>query len=153
VLDADGSGSPVAMRDVRAGDVLVGEGGRPSTVRCVVLTACAGGQAVLTRLANGLELTEWHPIREPSGRWRFPMMVGERVLRRTPYVYNLVLEPGHPTVVVGGVPCAALGHGLTADVVAHPYWGTRAVIDDLMSKEGWEAGRVVIPATAAVASH
>jgi len=153
VVHADGSASPVAMRHVRAGDVLAGEGGRLSTVRCVVLSACAGGQAVLTRLPNGLELTEWHPIREPNGRWRFPLMLGERVLRRTPYVYNLVLQPGHPTVLVGGVACAALGHGLTAAVVAHPYWGTRAVLDDLMSKEGWEAGRVVLSATAAAAHH
>jgi len=106
-----------------------------------------GGRAMLTRLPNGLEITEWHPVREAAtGRWRFPLMLGERVVRRTPYVYNLVLTEGHTTVLVEGLPCAALGHGLDAPVVAHPYWGTHAVIDDLRATEGWAEGRVVLAA-------
>ena len=72
-------------------------------------------------------------------------MLGERVVVATPYVYNFVLEPSHPTIVVDGVACAALGHGLTDDVVAHPYWGTDAVLADLATKPGWAAGRVVLP--------
>lgn len=133
---------------VRAGDLIVGEGGRVATVVCVVKSECLGGRAQLTRLANGLELTEWHPVRDVStGRWRFPNMLGERILRSsTPYVYNFVLSPGHPTIVVNGVPCAALGHGLEQPVVAHQYWGTQAVIDDLKQRPGWEEGCVVLPA-------
>ena len=104
---------------------------------------------MLTRLPNGLELTEWHPVRDRSGRWRFPHMLGERVVVSASHVYNFVLEQGHPTVLVGGVPCAALGHGLKDPIVAHPYWGTRAVIDDMMSQPGWAEGRVVLSPTAA----
>ena len=137
------------VAEVRAGDILVGEGGRRAAVRCVVLTPCPGGRALLTRLPNGTELTEWHPVRDPTGRWRFPHMLGERVLVRASHVHNFVLAPGHPTVLVGGVPCAALGHGLDAPTVAHPYWGTSAVITDLMSKPGWESGRVILEATTA----
>jgi len=140
---------PLKVSAVRAGDVLVGEGGRLATVVCVVMTECVGGKALLTRLPNGLELTEWHPMRDRSGRWRFPHMLGERVVVSASHVYNFVLEPGHPTVLVGGVPCAALGHGLTDPIVAHPYWGTRAVIDDMMSQPGWAEGRVVLSPTAA----
>ena len=146
---APGEGAPRAVRvsAVRAGDALVGEGGRVATVVCVVMTECAGGRAQLTRLPNGTEITEWHPIRDAStGKWRFPNMLGTRILRTTPFVYNFVLSEGHPTILVDGVPCAALGHGLEAPVVAHPYWGTRAVIDDLMQRDGWAAGRVVLPA-------
>jgi hypothetical protein len=143
----DGTRRSVKVSEVHQGDVLVGEGGRLAAVRCVVTTECPGGRAQLTRLPNGTEITEWHPIREPSGRWRFPNMLGALVIRSTPFVYNFVLAPGHPTIVVDGLPCAALGHGLDAPVVAHPYWGTEAVIADLMSRPGWEAGRVVIPAT------
>ena len=104
---------------------------------------------MLTRLPNGLEMTEWHPIRDPSGRWRFPVMLGERIVTTTPFVYNFVLSAGHPTILVDGLPCAALGHGLEAPIVAHPYWGTQAVIEDMMSHEGWAAGRVVLRASAA----
>ena len=76
-------------------------------------------------------------------------MVGSTLIRTTPYVYNFVLSPGHPTILVDGIPCAALGHGLDLPVVAHPYWGTRNVIDDLMTRPGWEEGRVVLGARAA----
>ena len=143
---------PVKVSAVRAGDVLVGEGGRLATVVCVVMTECVGGKAMLTRLPNGLELTEWHPVRDRSGRWRFPHILGERTMRSTPYVYNFVLSPGHPTILVNGVPCAALGHGLEEPVVAHPYWGTRAVINDLMQRPGWQSGRVILPAVQSTAS-
>mmetsp|Transcript_20743 Transcript_20743/g.52888 ORF Transcript_20743/g.52888 Transcript_20743/m.52888 type:complete len:634 (+) Transcript_20743:353-2254(+) len=143
----DGSSRTAAVGEVCAGDRLVGEGGLTSRVVCVVMTACAGGRAMLTRLPNGTELTEWHPVRDGRGTWRFPIMLGERVVVSASHVYNFVLEPGHATLVVGGVPCAALGHGLQGAVVAHPYWGTHAVIDDLMSKDGWREGRVVLDAS------
>ena len=145
---AGGGTRAVPVSEVCAGDVLVGEGGTRAAVRCVVLTECAGGRAMLTRLPNGTEITEWHPVRMPSGRWRFPQMLGQRVVVHASHVYNFVLEAGHPTVLVGGVPCAALGHGLSEPIVAHSYWGTRAVIDDLMCRDGWAAGRVVLPAAA-----
>jgi len=146
------SGRVVPVTAVYAGDTLLGEGGRPARVVCVVLTPCPGGRAMLTRLPNGLELTEWHPMRDRSGRWRFPHMLGERTMRSTPYVYNFVLSPGHPTILVNGVPCAALGHGLEEPVVAHPYWGTHAVINDLMQRPGWQSGRVILPAVQSTAS-
>jgi len=145
---ADGEAHVVSVSQVRAGDTLVGEGGRLTRVLCVVMHECAGGRALLTRLPNGTELTEWHPVRDGRGCWRFPHMLGERVLVSTSHVYNFVLSPGHPTVLVGGVPCAALGHGLEGPVIGHPYWGTRAVLQDLMANEGWVDGRVVVPAAA-----
>jgi len=147
VLTPGGAVRPAKVSTLVAGDLLVGEEGAPARVRCVVLTACSGGKALLTRLPNGTELTEWHPLKDwRTGRWRFPHMLGERVVRSTPYVYNLVLEPGVPTVLVGGIACAALGHGLEEPTVAHPYWGTTAVIRDLMAQPGWAEGRVVMPA-------
>jgi hypothetical protein len=150
VIQSDGSARPTRVDQVKSGDVLIGEGGEAAAIRCVVMTECVGGRAQLTRLPNGLEITEWHPIREAStGRWRFPHMVGAQVVKKTPYVYNFVLAPGHPTILVEGVPCAALGHGIAdTPVVSHPYWGTDAVINDLMGKPGWDMGRVVLTSTA-----
>lgn len=154
VLRTSANGAPpqrVPVSLVRAGDGLVCDDGRVAPVRCVVMTECAGGKAQLTRLPNGTEITEWHPVLDAAtGRWHFPVMLGQQVVVEASHVYNFVLAPGFATVLVGGVPCAALGHGLDAPVVAHPYWGTRAVIDDLMSKPGWKQGRVVLPAKEAL---
>ena len=37
-----------------------------------------------------------------------------------------------------------LGHGFTAGVLAHPYYGTQLVVDDLKMNYGWETGKVVV---------
>ena len=137
----------VPVSKVKAGDMLVCDDGRLAPVRCVVMTECAGGKAQLTRLPNGTEITEWHPLfNETTMRWQFPNMIGQRVIVNTQYVYNFVLAPGFPTILVDGIPCAALGHGLEAPIVAHPYWGTAKVVQDLMTKPGWAEGKVVLPA-------
>jgi hypothetical protein len=36
-------------------------------------------------------------------------------------------------MVINGVECVTLGHGFTDnDVIAHPYFGTQKIIDDLV---------------------
>ena len=59
-----------------------------AAVRCVVLTPCAAGQALLVTLpgTSRLELTPWHPVLcAASGRFRFPAILGGEVrLRANP---------------------------------------------------------------------
>jgi len=152
VLEDDG----VVLRrldEVASGDVVATASGH-ATVRCVVVTPCAGGRAVFSRVrgADGapLMITEWHPMLDSRGAWRFPIMLGERVYRRCSHVYNLVLDSDH-VVLVNGVGCVTLGHGFSSEVAAHPYWGTSKVIDHLRSLPGWGTGRVVMDVS--IASH
>lgn len=73
-------------------------------------------------------------------------MLGQRVSRSdVPAVYNLVLESEH-VAMIGGMPCATLGHGIVGPVIGHPFWGTRAVLDELATHSGWASGRVVLDA-------
>ena len=58
-------------------------------------------------------------------------------------VVNFVLERSH-VLMVDGLPCVTLGHGLADPVVAHPFWGTAAVVDALRRCDGWDSGRVVL---------
>mmetsp|Transcript_50153 Transcript_50153/g.115753 ORF Transcript_50153/g.115753 Transcript_50153/m.115753 type:complete len:647 (-) Transcript_50153:773-2713(-) len=139
---ADGSATRSRIDAVRVGDLLKTASGGLARVRCVLVTECDGGRVMLTRLPSGLELTEWHPVLDSAGRWRFPIMLGTRIIRKCPCVYNLFMEGGK-VLDVGGVPCVTLAHGLTAEVVAHPYWGTDAVLRDMQAAPGWEEGRVV----------
>eukprot|EP00965_Chrysotila_dentata_P052712 1748778-Pleurochrysis_carterae.AAC.1 len=135
----DGEPRRVRIDAVRRGDVVRTTGGY-ARVRCVLLTECAGGRAMLTRLPSGLELTEWHPVLD-GGRWRFPLMLGTRVIRRCAQVYNLLLDEGH-VLDVSGTRCVTLGHGLAGPVVGHPFWGTEAVEKEMQAAPGWDAGRV-----------
>ena len=141
----DGSEAAVPMALLTPGARLRTGSGGTATVVCVVESACDDGMATLTELPGGLQLTEWHPILDRRGVWRFPHILGRRVERRCPHVYNLVLNSEH-VVVVGGVPCVTLGHGLCGPVVGHAFWGTRAVIDVLADQPGWSEGRVTLSA-------
>lgn len=147
---ADGGLRRVRTDEVRAGDALLTPGGRAARVRCVVLTECKGGRALLSQLpGGGPALTEWHPVIDATtGRWRFPNMLGTPVMRKCAHVVNFLLEGNAPehVILVDGTPCVTLAHGLQGDVVAHEYWGTDAVVRDLERREGWAAGRVVMEA-------
>ena len=47
------------------------------------------------------------------------------------------------SLVVDGVQCAALGHGVVGDaVLSHAFLGTEAVVDALRKCHGWDAGFV-----------
>jgi hypothetical protein len=133
----------VRIDALRAGDAVLTPAGH-ATVRCVVVWRCAGGMATVSRLRNGVELTEWHPVADPdTHRWRFPLMCGTRVLRRCEAVYNLLLDAGH-VIDVGGVAAVTLAHGLQGPVVGHDFWGGEAVVRRLREADGWEQGRVVL---------
>jgi len=136
--------------EVVKGDVM--EGG--SAVVCVVRYACAGGRVALCGVgAQGLWLTEYHPVRV-GGEWVFPVEI-DGVRRREmscEWVYNLVLsgegEGGH-VANVGGVECCTLGHGMKGNVVIeHAYFGTTKVVEDLRKQSGWESGCVMLKAGA-----
>ena len=150
-LVAMGDGTTKRVDLVKKGDVVStggwGQGATATTatVYCVVKTLTEGGKCSLVQLPSGLSLTPYHPILV-AGVWTFPKDVqpaDEGV--DCPAVYSFALDATH-TTVINGVICICLGHGIEDDKVAsHPYFGTRAIIDDLMSvfEGGWNAGLVV----------
>jgi hypothetical protein len=133
------------VQDVRKGDVISnGEGGKTSTINCVVKTIAKGGKCDLVQLPGGLALTPYHPIKIDD-KWVFPKDV--KVVDYNvdcEAVYSFVLDANH-TMLINGVVCVTLGHGILNDaVVSHPYFGSQKVVDDLKSFEsGWRAGIVV----------
>jgi hypothetical protein len=144
------------VRDVRRGHQLLTVGGEAATVLTVVKTRCHGGEVDVVRLESGLIITPYHPVRDPSaapavcqagadtGGWAFPTDLG--VVTKVcgiEWVYTFVLGSGH-TVLINGVECVTLGHGLTADVVRHPYFGSSLVVSDLRSCAGWTTGMVAL---------
>ena len=111
--------------------------------------------------AGPTRLTPWHPVRvdtraeEGEGEagngerrlweWQFPAQIGDVRIFDTPAVYDFVLAQGH-VVSVGGRPCVTFGHGITGPVVAHDYFGTDRVVDDLEGMAGWDCGLVELTA-------
>lgn len=137
---ADGRHQPLA--DVKRGDQLLSEPGAAlAKVVCLVRTRCPSGRAVLVRLpGNDVKLTPYHPV-HVDGTWRFPAELAPAEESNCDAVYGFVLE-GAPSIVVGGVPCVALGHGLQEGAAAHPYFGTERVVCDLRTYPGFQTGLI-----------
>jgi len=135
------------VENIRKDDQIVLPEGNTAKVLCVVETVLAQG-AELTKIGD-LMLTPFHPILTPNTegtlQWQFPCYVPQAQL--IPFqgtVYDFVLDSGH-SVNVNGIECITLGHGRTDNsVLAHAYYGSQKVIEDLQKLGGWGAGRVVI---------
>jgi Mg-chelatase subunit ChlD len=129
------------VRNLRKGDRVYG-GHR---VDCILFTP-AKDKVEMVHFESGLQITPWHPMRQEGGSWMFPAEHPEGTLKKE-YMdgyYNLVLESGH-IVQMHGFEVCTLGHGFTDnDVIAHPYFGTEAVIQDLKTYSGWDYGFVMM---------
>lgn len=133
-------GRPKYVKDLKRGDKVWGG----HTIRVVVYTSLET-PVPMVKFPTGLLLTPWHPIRKsPVEPWQFPaeMVHGVQGIFAIQGYYNLVLDTGH-IVEMNGYQVCTLGHGFTENnVIRHPYFGTRAVIEDLILYDGWAEGLV-----------
>jgi len=126
---------------IKQGDRVMSCDGTAVRVVCVVKTYCLNAEAALVRLSDSLRITPWHPVRVAS-EWQFPANLAEAEVEPCGAVYSFVVEAGH-SMMIGGVECITLGHGIEHDPVAsHPFFGTGKVLAQLTQMEGWERGLV-----------
>lgn len=132
-------GSERQVRQVRKGDQVAVPGGAKATVVCVLKTLTDGGFTPLVRLGD-LVVTPYHPLRVDA-TWVFPCSLAPVSLTECDAVYSFVLASGH-IMSISGYDCVSLGHGFTAKTVAHPYFGSKQVVNDLSAMAGWGKGLV-----------
>ena len=136
IMMADGT--VCAIKDIAPGATVWTIGG-PAVVRALVTCGSKLRTQPMVQLGD-LCITPWHPIRLNNGLYVFPADMTPYQDRLIDTVYNLVLDQGH-VVDCEGFLCITLGHGITEPVAAHAFFGTDAVIQDLMKLPGWSAGR------------
>jgi len=134
------SGERRCVSCLRRGDVVECGAGRQAEVVCVARTRCAGGVASLVALPGGPRLTPHHPVLL-GGRWCFPSDVAAIGQHPCEAVYSFVLN-GASDLLVDGVPCISLAHGIKEGAARHPYFGTELVLQDLARDPGFAAGFV-----------
>jgi hypothetical protein len=132
----DGS-STKPIRNIEQGDMVWTPSG-PATVVAVVICGTRATSQPMSQI-DGLCITPWHPVRM-EGAWHFPADLAGYTSRLVTTVYNLVLTNGH-IVMAEGVECVTLGHRFADPKVAHPFFGSDAVIECLRRQPGWECGR------------
>jgi Mg-chelatase subunit ChlD len=133
---ANGQGVPI--KDICPGDIVWTPSG-PAQVIALVTCGSKLRTQPMCQLGD-LCITPWHPLVDEEKKWVFPADLTPYQDRLIDTVYNLVLTHGH-IVSVEGYECVTLGHNLKGDVVAHDFFGTAAVVKDLMKLPGWSAGR------------
>ena len=136
------------IADLKKGDIVWGG----HKVLAVIYTPVQKEVDMVT-FPMGLKITSWHPMKlKEDGEWVFPVDVGVTEKIFVEAYYNLVLESGH-IIELNGYQVVTLGHNFyDNEVIAHPYFGTHAVIDDLKSHPDWESGFVVLDEKDAVRS-
>jgi len=134
------SGELRLVSELAKGDRVVAADGAVADVVCAVRTRCEGGRAALVELPGGARLTPYHPVCV-DGTWRFPADLAKVKELPCEAVYSFVLR-GAPALLVGGLLCVGLGHGLQEGAAEHPYFGSRRVLEDLAASRGFELGHV-----------
>ena len=112
------------------------------TVVCVLKTIIPSGKAELVTLSNGLKITPWHPVLMPNG-WEFPQTLRLAKMEDCEAVYSVLLDGFH-NCMINDIWCIGLGHGYDRGILAHEYFGTERVVDDMRKMKGWDEGCVVI---------
>lgn len=132
------------VKDLKQGQVVKTiENNRSVTtkIRCIIKSKVPYGVIPMCKVANML-ITPWHPIIS-SGKWIFPINISEETQVHINYIYNIVLESGH-VLFINNCPVVTLGHNFSDEIVAHPYYGSQQIIDDLSQFEGWSNGLITL---------
>lgn len=136
------------VADLAKGDKVIAWNGDIAEVAIAMRLVCPRGRAALVEFPGGARLTPYHPV-HVDGAWRFPADVGDIVDTECEAVYSFVLD-GSPALVVNGVACVALGHGIEVGAAAHGYFGTQQVVEDLKAAPRAASGHVDVTPDACV---
>lgn len=114
-----------------------------ATVVALVTVGHGSATSVMMSKVGDCILTPYHPYLNEVLHW----VVGADTVGQESYptgtVYNLVLDKFHIIKTPGGIRACTLAHGFTENVIAHPFFGTQAVLDCLALCPGWSVGRPV----------
>lgn len=154
-------GSLKRVDQIIKGDVVKGRLGEGNVVMCVIETLTEDSTLAMSPLPSGLVITPYHPIRV-NGKWQFPATIASPSLMYTSQsqfpqhykvtsfrrpcasIFSFALESGH-TMFINGIECVTLGHNFTEPVVAHPYFGSHLVLNDLSRLPGFNVGHILLP--------
>jgi Mg-chelatase subunit ChlD len=132
----------VLVKDLKRGHMILNSDGNIATIVCIIKTKVKNS-ALNMVLINNLRVTPYHPIKY-EGKWVHPCTIKEPMMVHCDYIYNFVLDKHH-VITINNMDAITLGHGMTNDsVLAHPFFGTSLVIDNLKTHQGWEKGLIEI---------
>ena len=112
-----------------------------SKIVCILKTNITDKTNLVT-LNNNLKITPYHPVLA-KGIWSFPNSISNYTMQKCNAVYTIVLEHSH-TFNLNGYWVIGLGHNYKVGILAHDYFGSNQIIEDLKKLDGWESGFITI---------
>lgn len=131
------------LSDLRQGDKIITETGEDEILR-VVKTPVTDPK--LCVFEGGLKSTPYHPIKHDNDEhWSFPInLTTTKECEDCDAVYSFLLKGTSTAMIINGIRCITLAHGITDDEVAqHDYFGSEKVRQDIMSASH-ENGVVIV---------
>jgi hypothetical protein len=140
VIMADNSVKQI--QSLSPGDKVWTPQGAAAVIALVTVGHGSATSVMMSKVGDCI-LTPYHPYLNEVLHW----VVGADTVGQESYptstVYNLVLDKFHIIKTPGGIRACTLAHGFTENVIAHPFFGTQAVVEDLKKCSGWLEGRPV----------
>jgi uncharacterized protein YegL len=138
--------------EVRKGDYVKLANGKKCIIECVVKTVLNSEINMIT-LNDNLHLTPYHPVKI-NNEWYFPKDLNYAKLCELPCheIFSFILKKDNNEntrgynsgIMIGDHECATLGHGITGNIIEHPFFGTELVINNLKELYMYELGMIVL---------
>ena len=140
--------------NITKGDLVQLGNGEIGVIECVLQTIYIYDydKPPLIKINNDLSITPYHPIKI-NNEWIFPINMFELLnnskMMEYNTLYNFVLDTKSRKklsgMIIGGVECATLGHGIEdTDIISHPFFGTNNIINNLKKSKTYDLGWVII---------
>lgn len=144
------------VKDIRKNDEVLLGNRQKGIIECVL--KCKTKDAELLQLNSNCHLTKYHPIKTSYNQWAFPCdLTTTQSNLNCDAVYSFVLQKQSTDttrgngfgIIIGGIECATLGHGIISEntdnsVIAHEFYGTERVINNMKLSFTYETGIVEI---------
>lgn len=139
------------VKNIRAGDLVISNDAPNGVARviCVVRLMISNTFCMISPDGqNGI--TSYHPVWLSLGdkrNWQFPEQITEQfiVMQKGDYMYDFIIDKGYSIAFECGINAACLGHECReSEVIAHNYFGTHKILDDLKDHEDWNSGYITL---------
>ena len=137
------------VKDLKKGDNVlcladpysITSGLKEAKIVCI-LKMVTNGSVTLVTTKKGLKITPWHPIIK-NGVWSFPSNLFEAKKEPCDELYTILLDT-YFNFNLNGSWVIGIGHNYKVGILAHNYFGSQKIVNDLMSQSDWTNGMVTI---------
>lgn len=139
------------VNEIQKGDFVKLGNNKKGIIECVIKTIL-NNDIIMLSLNDDLHITQYHPVKV-NNQWFFPQDLNyKKICKLECYeIFSFILEKDDNNsrcyesgIIIGNYECATLGHGISGDIIGHPFFGTDLVINNLKKSLTYQSGIVIL---------